>query len=476
MSDSAALANAKPNRVVSTLTDLTTTEETCSVLARSRHDLEAVLDATPGVVFRFIEGPGVGTFEFVSHGAWDILGLDPKSIEADPESLWARLAPDERPKIHAHFADCRDKGVPVERTVRLCPSSSPQGGRVGTRRGRVVGAFNVSKGSQLSQASWVRVHAVPETRADGGVCWTGVILDASEAKLLAEQLEGAQRREAMGDLAAGVAHNFNNMLAAILPNIQLAMRFANEAAQSPLEDAQQAALNAADLVRRLMALGRGDNSERATRTLDLRGVVDETLRICRSTFDRRILIEFESPGEPIWVRGRHSSLSQVVLNLCLNARDALIDVGGRLKVRLSGQGDPPGLVQLEVEDTGSGMSKDTAARVGEPFSAPKNRGKERALGWPRCSTRSTLSRGRCLVRLFWDAGRPFTYAFPRPARLDQGSDIPFWNVFHFCDSLLNWLNVPGKLGLWPRLRQRPRNPRPDLLSALRSRTMAPLHT
>jgi CheY-like chemotaxis protein/two-component sensor histidine kinase len=241
-------------------------------------------------------------------------------------------------------------------------------------------------------------------------------------------MQWAGRREAMGDLAAGVAHNFNNMLASILPNLELALDQAPAEIAPFLTDAQQAARSAADLVRQVMAFARNDGVEAPSTPIDLAELVAETVRFCSRTFDRRIEIDAQVAVEPIHVLAPSANLRQIVMNLCINARDALDGrPSPRLGLRLALDPGDATTAVLSVEDNGAGMSPETLRHLGEPFFTTKPPGRGTGLGLASVYgiVRDAGGQIRCDSRE--DHGTTFTVRLPcwQDAVLaDRAHDVP----------------------------------------------------
>lgn len=314
--------------------------------------LEKITQAVPGVVYQYVlREDGSDAFPFVAGEAKRFLDATPEEIAENPSLVWDRIDPDDLPSVRAKVASSHE-------TLRLFDELL-----------RLRGA---------DRTRWVRVQAAPE-RVAGGTLWTGIVLDVTEARELAEALRDAQRREAMGDLAAGLAHNLNNMLAIVLPNVEGA-RESPEDAPLLLADAAVATKRAADLVKQLLYVARGD-ARKATAAVDLGKVVDDVVGLCRRTFDAHIRITVRRPDGPLLGRGSPAHLEQVVLNLILNARDALEGVqDAHIEVTLSRPPGAPDTLTLEVRDNGAGMPQHVLHRIGDPFFTTKAPGRGTGLG------------------------------------------------------------------------------------------------
>jgi two-component system, cell cycle sensor histidine kinase and response regulator CckA len=218
-----------------------------------------------------------------------------------------------------------------------------------------------------------------------------------EAELALQQseqrLRQSQKMEAIGQLAAGIAHNFNNMLAVILPNVELAQVKAGPGGSAPLETARAAAIRAAKLVDEMLLLaGRKTVSER--RAEDARVIARRTIEMCRTMFDRQIAIELETTPDSQMISADAVQIEQALLNMLINARDALAGIEGRpLAIRVSvdrvaaggsSASDLDGQagveVRIRVTDTGCGMDEATRLQIFEPFFTTKAPGQGTGLG------------------------------------------------------------------------------------------------
>jgi signal transduction histidine kinase len=254
---------------------------------------------------------------------------------------------------------------------------------------------------------------------------TGGLVDVTEQRQLELQLRQAQKMEAVGRLAGGVAHDFNNLLLAIRGNAELLRAEHGDAEE--LGAIVLAADRAAELTRQLLEFSR---TEAATTTVDLNEAVTESERLLRRLLGADIAIE-TSLGDGVGhVPCDALSIEQIVLNLAVNARDAM-PAGGRLVISTSRFA---GEALLAVEDDGTGMDPETARRAFEPFFTTKDIGKGTGLGLAtvyaiaeraggRVEVESTVGRGtRFVIRLPAVAAAPVLA--PPPATAEEtGSEL-----------------------------------------------------
>jgi signal transduction histidine kinase len=201
------------------------------------------------------------------------------------------------------------------------------------------------------------------------------------------RLEQSRRLEAIGTLAAGIAHDFNNLLGSIIGFSDLIGDDlpADCGGQRYLELVQQASFRARDLISRMLTFARemSDHPE----PVELVALIQDTLKLLQASLPPGIALSYESPLEHAWVLAEASQLQQIVMNLCINAADAMNNEHGSIRIGLelaparhaSHQAAAPPL-HLSVSDDGEGMSAELRERVFDPFYTTKEPGKGSGLG------------------------------------------------------------------------------------------------
>jgi PAS domain S-box-containing protein len=239
----------------------------------------------------------------------------------------------------------------------------------------------------------------------------GGLLDVTEQRQLEEQLFRSQRLNAIGTLTAGVAHNFNNLLMVVLPNLELLSRAVPATHAQALADCIDAAQRAADLVRKLMTYA-GKRPRRRASSCEVGPLVERLISMCTNTFDPRVRLEAHvAPGLPP-VKADATDVEQVLMNLIVNARDAVLASGrpsGLVDVRAVREGDA---VVVTVRDDGVGMDSTTLARACEPFFTTKGIHAGSGLGLATSSSIATELGGRLTLESEPGRGTLVTLSLP----------------------------------------------------------------
>jgi signal transduction histidine kinase len=312
---------------------------------RGEEPLAALLGTLPLAVYR---AQPSGRITWVSENVEALLGIPAVRFVEEPDLWLARIHPDDRARVREALVDLGTLG---RRDVEY---------RLEHANGRWL---------------WLLDQAV---HSGGEVL--GTWSDISARKELELQLAQSQKMEAVGRLAGGVAHDFNNLLTTILTATGFALEETppDSPAFDDLRSIEGAARQAADLTRRLLAFSRREALQ--PRVLELNAVVEETQKILQRLIgeDVEVTLALRPDAGSVWADPGH--LAQVLLNLAVNARDAMPQ-GGRLTIEtsredvLDGARVPAGrYAVLAVRDTGTGMDCATRARIFEPFFTTKRTG------------------------------------------------------------------------------------------------------
>jgi two-component system cell cycle sensor histidine kinase/response regulator CckA len=215
--------------------------------------------------------------------------------------------------------------------------------------------------------------------------------DITEKKKIQEQLMHSQKMESIGSLAGGIAHNFNNILTAILGYSELLLEFSNldDTSRQRVQNIESSARKAGVMVSKLLSFARRDTHE--VLPLNLNDVIADSVKLFEGVLNKRIGLKVDLNGNISPIEGDPNQLEQVIMNLMVNARDAMPD-GGLITVKTAlselGASDldipadiaPGKYVVLSVSDTGTGIPKEIMGRIFDPFFTTKEKGKGTGLG------------------------------------------------------------------------------------------------
>jgi len=338
-----------------------------------------------------------GRWHYVSPQIQSILGYSPEEWLSDPWNWLNRI-----------YHEDREIAFAAERQFQETKQVFQAEYRMVARDGRML---------------WFRDEGVMLPGDETGMLMQGVLYDITDQKRLEDQLRHSQKMEAVGQLAGGVAHDFNNLLMLIhAHNERLRGRFLPEdPAHTDTLEIEQAVTQAAALTRQLLAFSRRQLLQ--LRVLDLNNVLVEMSRMIERLILDKITLEVLPASAPQFVKADPGQLGQVILNLAVNARDAMPE-GGHLTVRTrcaridqpapaSDGTIPPGTyVVLSVQDTGAGMSGDVLDHIFEPFFTTKGPGQGTGLGLAIVYGVVKQTGGWICVRSTQGEGTAFEIYFP----------------------------------------------------------------
>ncbi|HYH80595.1 MAG TPA: PAS domain S-box protein [Longimicrobium sp.] len=259
--------------------------------------------------------------------------------------------------------------------------------------GEAVPPFETERADRDGRRVAVSLTMSPIRDASGAVaCVATIARDVTEERRLQAQLRQAQKMEAVGRLAGGIAHDFNNLLTAIQGNAGLLLADLPNGSpwREDVEEIERASQRASDLTRQLLAFSRRQVLQ--PRVVDLNTVIAETQRMLRRLIEEHVHIRVRLGPEAVRVKADPGQVEQVVLNLAVNARDAMT-AGGTLTISTSHARVPSeprtgwpyyvaagDYVRLTVDDTGSGIEPEVMQHLFEPFFTTKAAGKGTGLG------------------------------------------------------------------------------------------------
>jgi PAS domain S-box-containing protein len=268
---------------------------------------------------------------------------------------------------------------------------------------RLVGVDQVTR--------WARAHG-RASREAGHTCLAGTVRDVTEQHRLEEELRRAHRLESIGRLAGGIAHDFNNLLSAMMGSLELLEEQCPPTAREDLATIRHCTSRARDLTRQLLAFARKQPA--AYQDIDLSSMVAEVERMLKRLVGADVALHISS-GDRIHVRADPSLLEQVLVNLVVNAGEAMPN-GGRVEVRVGrtshsvGAGAATEFAQIEVSDSGMGMDEETRGKIFDPFFTTKTSGT--GLGLASCYGIVNQHGGHIIVETEAGQGTRFRVLLP----------------------------------------------------------------
>jgi len=386
------------------LTDVTERKRTDSALRQAQERLQSVISSSPAVLYTLtLEGNQIRGIAWMSENVRSMLGYSPE--ETTSTAWWVEnLHPDDR-----------------ERVMTLTGQELLSTGRANNEY-----RFRHRDG----QYRWVRseMRLVPDA-AGNPVHAVGSWSDITGHKQIEEQFHQSQKMEAVGRLAGGVAHDFNNLLTVINGYADLLMTNipATNPNHVPAKEIRNAGERAAGLTAQLLAFSRKAIIE--PKVLDLNDVISQSTKLLRRLIGEDITLVTVLTSGPANVKVDPGQIEQVVMNLAVNARDAM-PTGGRLTIEtrimyVAAEEatdldlEPGQYVRLTVTDTGAGMSTEVKARIFEPFFTTKEAGKGTGLGLAMVYGIVKTYRGHIGVESEPGVGTTFTILLPARA------DVPY---------------------------------------------------
>jgi signal transduction histidine kinase/DNA-binding response OmpR family regulator len=390
-------------------------------LRRTEARQEAILKSLP-IVFtsRSVEPPYAP--QFVSDSVKDITGFPASRFLDEAEFGTSRIHADDLPRVIEAFDRAAQMGSYSCEFRWLCADGQY----------RVLHDQGVVAPSDDGEAREI----------------FGVILDATDRRSLEEQLAQARKMEAVGQLTGGVAHDFNNLLTVVLGNIDMMARKAEDEARRVrrIDAIRQAAERGRDLTRQLLAFSRRQHLSPVT--LDVNALIRDFAPLMHQAVGEAVTLDLALADELLCAHVDPTQLETALLNLAVNARDAMPD-GGMLSIQTGREPGGDRRVEIAVRDSGVGMSPEVRERVFEPFFTTKEVGKGSGLGLSQVYGFVRQSNGE--VRLESAPGRGTTFHLMLPASEEAveevRADAPVQEVEGGSESILLVEDDPTVLAL-----------------------------
>lgn len=331
----------------------------------------------------------------------------------------------------------RDTGNGIEFWHRHLHPEDREGTIASIRRAIDSGDWSWSREYRFERKDGRYAHVLDRgyiIRDDEGnaVRMIGSMSDQTERKQMEQQILRVQRMESLGTLAGGISHDLNNVLAPILMSIEiLQLQETQQHKLNILKTIEASARRGADMVKQVLSFARGIEGQEVE--LQISHQIKQVEKIANETFLKNIQVRSNIPSDLWPVQGDPTQIHQVLLNLCVNARDAMPN-GGTLilsarnctldhqYVAMHGEAQPGPYVMVQVEDTGNGMTPEILERIFEPFFTTKELGKGTGLG---LSTTLAIIRGHGgFIQVHSQPGRGtrFDVCLPAVADAEAGED------------------------------------------------------
>ena len=274
--------------------------------------------------------------------------------------------------------------------------------------------------------------------------------DITEKKKIEAQFMRAQRMESIGTLAGGIAHDLNNILAPIMMSIDILKESADDPeAKKILETIEVSAKRGADIVRQVLSFARGMEGERIE--IQPKHLLRDLEKIIKDTFPKDIRLQFTIPNDTWTILGDPTQVHQILLNLCVNARDAMPN-GGNLTIAVENceldeqyvamniQAKPGRYVLFSVTDTGTGMPPELIEKIFEPFFTTKELNKGTGLGLS--TVMAIVKSHEGIINVYSEPGNGTTFKVYFPA-IEICSEAAKTQAGASRDAARKWRDGPG---------------------------------
>jgi len=383
--------DGRPLLMFGTHADISARKESEAVQFESLERLRKIAASVPGVIYQYRLRPdGSSCFPYASEAIRDIYRVSPEEVAKDASRVFSVLHPEDLALVSATI---QESALTLEPWV--CKY------RVRFEDGTVRTLLG---------------NAQPQREDDGSVLWHGFITDITERQRQEAQLNQLQKMQGLGALASGVAHDMNNVLGAILglASVHVEIQDPGSSAYRAFELITRACERGGSMIRRLLGFARQSLAE--DKELDLNTLVQDQVMLLERTTETRIRLEMDLAADLHPMRGDASALAHLLLNLSLNALDAMPDTGS---LRFRTRNADEQWIELLVEDTGCGMPAEVLAKAMEPFFTTKEQGKGTGLGLSIVHSTVLAHRGQIQLDSEPGQGTRVLLRFPACARASK---------------------------------------------------------
>ncbi len=387
----------EPEYFVGTVLDITAQKQAEEELRKSEKRFRLLAETIQDVFW--ITTPDMWQVTYLSPGYVQVWGRPRERLYQEPRSFRESIYPEDRERVLAEMARGRELEIPWSQEYRI-----------------------IKPGGEVR---WIQDRGFP-VRDDHShvIMFTGVATDITERKALEQQLLQAQKMEVAGRLAGGVAHDFNNLIMAIMGYAELmgAKILKGNPLYSYLEEIRKATDRAAGLTQQLLTFSRQQIMK--PQVIDLNRVLLDLKQMLERVLGEDVDLEIMVDSGTAPVKADAGQLTQILMNLVVNARDAM-PRGGRITIETAkidfeesrhtrfALASPGPYVRLTVRDTGLGMNEETRAHIFEPFFTTKEPGKGTGLGLSTVYGIVKQSQGYIDLKSEPGRGSAFTIYLPR---------------------------------------------------------------
>lgn len=390
-------------------------ESTAAALHEANVRFQDLARNLPGAVFRYSErADGTSQVEYMSPGCLDIWEISPEEVAADATPLWSAILPEDLSDMQASVRRSSERLARWQHRWRI---RTPSG-----------------------KLKWLDGYGHPARGPNGDILWNSLILDVT-VEVAAQQhlaenttiLLEASKQEAIGRLAGGIAHDFNNLLSIVLGNAESVLAAPEDTSETValVDEIRSAALRGAELTRRILGFAR--RSDLRFAAVDVNRIVTSMHNLLHRALPSNIVLE-TSLMAGLWkVRTDASFLESAVLNLVVNARDAM-SRGGRLTIETANARitedyvedrredlRPGRYVMVAVTDTGEGIDAAVIDRIFEPFFTTKSPDKGTGLGLAMVFGFAKQSGGT--IRVYSEVGRGTSFRVYLPVAEEDAEPV-----------------------------------------------------